>query len=138
MTQSVQGVVASQMFRARVKTDDIERLEAQRKRVAEQRLRGMRTSHADAGPKRQAGRAGEGAGAVPKANRRQRRRAAARGSAGEAGQAAEAPPEDAPMPAQTVKRGRPKIGRNDPCHCGSGKKYKSCHYREDQHAADRI
>jgi preprotein translocase subunit SecA len=28
-----------------------------------------------------------------------------------------------------------KIGRNDPCWCGSGKKYKSCHYREDQ--ADR-
>lgn len=22
----------------------------------------------------------------------------------------------------------PKIGRNDPCHCGSGKKYKRCHY----------
>jgi preprotein translocase subunit SecA len=21
----------------------------------------------------------------------------------------------------------PKIGRNDPCPCGSGKKYKSCH-----------
>jgi len=20
-----------------------------------------------------------------------------------------------------------KIGRNDPCHCGSGKKYKQCH-----------
>ncbi len=22
----------------------------------------------------------------------------------------------------------PKIGRNEPCHCGSGKKYKKCHY----------
>ncbi|MEK9200534.1 MAG: SEC-C metal-binding domain-containing protein, partial [Patescibacteria group bacterium] len=21
-----------------------------------------------------------------------------------------------------------KLGRNDPCHCGSGKKYKHCHY----------
>jgi preprotein translocase subunit SecA len=20
------------------------------------------------------------------------------------------------------------LGRNDPCHCGSGKKYKKCHY----------
>ncbi len=27
----------------------------------------------------------------------------------------------------TVKRSAPKIGRNDPCHCGSGKKYKNCH-----------
>ncbi|MCI0711119.1 MAG: preprotein translocase subunit SecA [Chloroflexi bacterium] len=25
-----------------------------------------------------------------------------------------------------------KLGRNDPCWCGSGKKYKHCHYREDQ------
>jgi hypothetical protein len=23
-------------------------------------------------------------------------------------------------------------GRNDPCYCGSGKKYKKCHWREDQ------
>ena len=26
-----------------------------------------------------------------------------------------------------AKRQTPKIGRNDPCHCGSGKKYKLCH-----------
>jgi hypothetical protein len=25
-----------------------------------------------------------------------------------------------------------KIGRNDPCHCGSGKKYKHCHLRQDE------
>jgi hypothetical protein len=24
-----------------------------------------------------------------------------------------------------------KIGRNDPCHCGSGKKYKKCHEAAD-------
>jgi len=28
---------------------------------------------------------------------------------------------------KTVKRDEPKIGRNDPCWCGSGKKYKKCH-----------
>ncbi|HEX9639710.1 MAG TPA: preprotein translocase subunit SecA, partial [Candidatus Krumholzibacteria bacterium] len=28
---------------------------------------------------------------------------------------------------QTVKREMPKVGRNDPCPCGSGKKYKKCH-----------
>ena len=27
---------------------------------------------------------------------------------------------------QTVKRETPKVGRNDPCPCGSGKKYKHC------------
>jgi uncharacterized protein len=26
-----------------------------------------------------------------------------------------------------VRRDEPKIGRNDPCHCGSGKKFKKCH-----------
>ena len=26
----------------------------------------------------------------------------------------------------------PKLGRNDPCWCGSGKKYKHCHWREDR------
>ena len=29
----------------------------------------------------------------------------------------------------TVRRTVPKIGRNDPCPCGSGKKYKNCHGR---------
>jgi len=33
--------------------------------------------------------------------------------------------EDAPTN-QTVKRNSDKIGRNDPCPCGSGKKYKKC------------
>ena len=28
---------------------------------------------------------------------------------------------------QTFKRFGDKIGRNDPCPCGSGKKYKQCH-----------
>ena len=27
----------------------------------------------------------------------------------------------------TIVRDTPKIGRNDPCHCGSGRKYKKCH-----------
>ncbi|MBV1787096.1 preprotein translocase subunit SecA [Marinobacterium sp. D7] len=29
----------------------------------------------------------------------------------------------------TVVRDHPKVGRNDPCPCGSGKKYKQCHGR---------
>ncbi len=38
-------------------------------------------------------------------------------------------PSDIPPPRpvpQTVRTG-PKVGRNDPCPCGSGKKYKNCH-----------
>ena len=32
----------------------------------------------------------------------------------------------APAKPQTVRRSHPKVGRNDPCPCGSGKKYKKC------------
>ena len=38
----------------------------------------------------------------------------------ESGQQAEAPQ-------QPMVRDTPKVGRNDPCPCGSGKKYKQCH-----------
>ena len=31
-----------------------------------------------------------------------------------------------PVKPATVKRTSPKVGRNDPCPCGSGKKYKKC------------
>ena len=40
---------------------------------------------------------------------------------------------DAPSPSPAyhppvpIRRATPKLGRNDPCHCGSGKKYKHCH-----------
>lgn len=30
-------------------------------------------------------------------------------------------------PPQTFRRNAPKVGRNDPCPCGSGRKYKRCH-----------
>ena len=41
-------------------------------------------------------------------------------------------PEAAAQPAseggvKTIVRDTPKVGRNDPCPCGSGKKYKNCH-----------
>ena len=42
-------------------------------------------------------------------------------------QVASAPQGQRPAP-QPIKAG-PKIGRNDPCPCGSGKKYKACHGR---------
>jgi len=43
-------------------------------------------------------------------------------------------PKSQPFPAggevqkvQTIRRTEAKVGRNDPCPCGSGKKYKKCH-----------
>ncbi len=52
------------------------------------------------------------------------------GSAQDAGRAGAPAPartggDDAPV--KTVRREEPKVGRNDPCPCGSGKKYKKCH-----------
>ena len=44
-----------------------------------------------------------------------------------------APAEAAPaeqeivLPTVTIRRETPKVGRNEPCPCGSGKKFKSCH-----------
>jgi preprotein translocase subunit SecA len=37
--------------------------------------------------------------------------------------------------AKTVRRMAPRIGRNDPCPCGSGKKYKKCCMAKDQASA---
>ncbi|MDR1574376.1 MAG: preprotein translocase subunit SecA [Treponema sp.] len=51
------------------------------------------------------------------------------GSFGASGQAA-SPMRAASRPeAATVVRSQPKVGRNDPCPCGSGRKYKHCHGR---------
>lgn len=32
-----------------------------------------------------------------------------------------------PPPSKPVRHEGPRVGRNDPCPCGSGKKYKKCH-----------
>ena len=57
----------------------------------------------------------------------------------------EAPPRPAPRAAQArvvqppVRREGPKVGRNDPCPCGSGQKFKKCHgaaLEEDNDASE--
>ena len=62
--------------------------------------------------------------------------AAALGGLCRDGAAAAARRPTAPRPARVggddaavkqVRRDEPKVGRNDPCPCGSGKKYKKCH-----------
>jgi hypothetical protein len=41
-------------------------------------------------------------------------------------QAPSVPTTSLPAPATPVRRSEPKVGRNDPCPCGSGKKFKKC------------
>jgi preprotein translocase subunit SecA len=110
MLQSVKSSVADALFTVeRAREEDLERLEAQRRAQSERRQSGQRTNHPAGAP------GGDG----------QKQPAAAQGAGQPAAQ---------PAQVQTVRREGPKIGRNDKCHCGSGKKYKNCHMREDQQA----
>ncbi len=43
------------------------------------------------------------------------------------GGATSAPAPEIQLPRVTIRRDTPKVGRNDPCPCGSGKKFKQCH-----------
>ncbi|HVU23204.1 MAG TPA: preprotein translocase subunit SecA [Opitutus sp.] len=66
-------------------------------------------------------------GAPPPAPRAQARPAVSAGGAAVA--TAPEPETEIQLPKVTVRRDTPKVGRNDPCPCGSGKKYKHCHGR---------
>jgi preprotein translocase subunit SecA len=38
---------------------------------------------------------------------------------------------------EPIRNQGPRVGRNDPCPCGSGKKYKNCHMKSDQQGGAR-
>jgi preprotein translocase subunit SecA len=57
------------------------------------------------------------------------------GSVGEADEPGAKPA--APAQAAPLRHEGPRVGRNDPCPCGSGKKYKKCHMLIDQGAESR-
>ena len=58
----------------------------------------------------------EGCGRVAQGQEQLRLEAAGQGPIGSSGERAE-----------PIRRETPKVGRNEPCPCGSGKKYKRCH-----------
>jgi preprotein translocase subunit SecA len=108
--------VTSMLARVRIQTEaEVREVEEQRRRQAELRERQMQMQH-EAAPGVESAAASElapaAAGAPPATDGGPRRL-----------QQAPPPP---PRP-QTVVREMPKVGRNDPCPCGSGKKYKHCH-----------
>ena len=109
MQQGIRTAVISNIFRVeRVEEEDLERMEAERRAAAEARQKQIDGLNR-----------GKGRGA--------------RSGGGRAGRGR--PAGGQVVATDTMRREQPKIGRNDPCHCGSGKKYKSCHYRKDQQAA---
>ena len=100
--------VTTLLARVRVQSEaEVQEVEAQRRRQAEAKERQMQFQHASAPSAADAAAPADAATAAP----------------GRPLQPATAP---APKPA-TVVRDQPKVGRNDPCPCGSGKKYKQCH-----------
>ncbi|HTA63943.1 MAG TPA: preprotein translocase subunit SecA [Xanthomonadaceae bacterium] len=99
MLEKFKREVTTILARVRVRShEEVDRMEAENQRLAQLQARQMQFQHADAG----------GYGADEEAAQVQAAQAAAQLT-------------------QPVVREGPKIGRNDPCPCGSGKKYKQCH-----------
>ncbi len=116
MMTNVKGAVISHMSHVeRLAEEDVTRLERKRREQIEAQQRRIQMNHIRGDDDES-----DGDAKTPAANRRARRRAGV---------------EAAPKQAVTIKRDKPKIGRNDPCWCGSGKKYKQCHLREDEVSA---
>jgi preprotein translocase subunit SecA len=92
---------------SRVQIERKESLEDVERRRREEQAKRMQFSHEEA-PNAVAGNNAAGNGAAQPQRSR---------SAG---------PREAPK-AETFVRAQPKVGRNEPCPCGSGKKYKQCH-----------
>jgi preprotein translocase subunit SecA len=104
MMQRLDADVVSQLFRVQVAVDAV----PEEQDLAPMRAAQMIFSHAQVAPVGVAVAAAAGRGADP-------------GPATAAGVAEEAAPKQTPF------RAEEKVGRNDPCPCGSGKKYKKCH-----------
>jgi preprotein translocase subunit SecA len=100
MMAAVSSNVATKLFKAQVRKDsDAERMErADLERHAQQQ-RSMQLRH---GSEVEGDEAGQGDKPVRR-------------------------PQPRLMAAQPARREGPKIGRNDPCPCGSGQKFKKCH-----------
>jgi preprotein translocase subunit SecA len=86
--------------------EEIERTESRIEEEAERRVERAQAQHAEFGPASAAAAEAE--------------------MEGEGGVAVAVAPAPAPTP-QPFRRFGEKVGRNDPCPCGSGKKYKLCH-----------
>jgi preprotein translocase subunit SecA len=121
LMQTIKSSIVNKMFRFEIeREDEVERLEERRRERAQEQQQRLQMTHAEAADGAEAEAPVEPESVAP-ASRRDRRRVAASGS----------PVQTPPPPVQTMRRERPKVGRNDPCWCGSGKKYKHCHLRSD-------
>lgn len=101
MLESIKSDVIRVICHVRVQErDEVEALERKRQEALQRELAGAQAMHPEEGPA-----------------------AGADGGAGAEG----APGAEAAGTPEPFKRSGKKVGRNDPCPCGSGKKYKQCH-----------
>ena len=112
MLGRINGNVANKLFRLELASREDERERAIAE--AKHKQRKMVASHADSGGGGDAKADPAKATAAPKAEVR-------------GGSAVAITRTDSEGKVQTFQREQPKVGRNDPCPCGSGKKYKKCH-----------
>jgi preprotein translocase subunit SecA len=69
----------------------------------------------------------DGAAQQPQAQPQKKARRTIESGGGAEPRAASGSGQPAPDEGKPMRRDQPKVGRNDPCPCGSGKKYKKCH-----------
>jgi len=148
MMNSVNDGVLQKLFQTQLqRAQDVERLEEREQRIAHEREASMQFAHADSdGLEDEAAMQAALEALGLEASQVQTVRRSGPSSRGRRGAsqspAGAAPPSDAPEPSASleppapsvpaemilpVRRSGPKVGRNDPCPCGSGKKYKACH-----------
>lgn len=100
MLEQVKHDTISILTRVRIQSEqDVQRLEAERRKAQAMEFQHAQAPALGQGPEQ----AGPQAGGAPAAG-----------------------PQQGPAPEPFVRSGR-KIGRNEPCPCGSGKKFKQCH-----------
>ncbi|MEZ5566285.1 MAG: preprotein translocase subunit SecA [Gammaproteobacteria bacterium] len=114
MLDQVKHEVITILTRARIRTPDEMAAEDERRRMAAQ----LQYRHDEAPSAMNPAAADPDAGGDPGTGGR--RPLVARPAQGQP---------EAPAPVTPVVRSSPKVGRNEPCPCGSGKKYKQCHGR---------
>jgi preprotein translocase subunit SecA len=107
------------LSKARIRLPEEAEIEEQRRRLAEQLQ--YRHEEAPSAVAEELATAGDEAGLPPEP-------AMAGAAPGRQRPVFRPPPSD-PDPAAPFVRGDAKVGRNDPCPCGSGKKFKQCHGR---------
>ena len=119
MLETIRKTVMSRVFKVKIQLSP-EAAEA-RRRMAENQQRSMSAQHSESG-----NTASQMAGTASAQNAQRNAQGTFSGNAAKRQAAGSAMNQRSQGDNITVRRTMPKVGRNDPCPCGSGKKYKHC------------